>query len=55
MHGLVVAVQVKEGDEVEEETPLVVLEAMKMQNALTSPAAGTVREVRARTGETVEG
>jgi biotin carboxyl carrier protein len=55
MHGLVVAIQVKEGDEVEEETPLVVLEAMKMQNALTSPVAGIVREVRARTGDTVEG
>jgi len=54
MHGLVVAVQVSEGDEVEEETPLVVLEAMKMQNALTSPAAGTVSQVRARTGQTVE-
>ena len=42
MHGLVVAVQVKEGDEVEEEAPLVVLEAMKMQNALTSPIRGRV-------------
>jgi biotin carboxyl carrier protein len=55
MHGLVVAVQVNEGDEVEEEAPLVVLEAMKMQNALTSPAAGIVRQVLARAGETVEG
>jgi biotin carboxyl carrier protein len=55
MHGLVVAVQVKEGDHVEEESPLVVLEAMKMQNALTSPAAGIVRHVHARPGETVEG
>lgn len=55
MHGTVVAVQVEEGDEVEEESPLVVLEAMKMQNALTSPIRGRVRKVLATAGQTVEG
>jgi biotin carboxyl carrier protein len=55
MHGSVVLVQVAEGNEVEEETPLVVLEAMKMQNALTSPSRAVVREVLVEAGQTVEG
>ncbi|MFB3908422.1 MAG: biotin/lipoyl-containing protein [Candidatus Eisenbacteria bacterium] len=55
MHGLVLAVQAREGETVEEEAPLVILEAMKMQNALTSPARARVREIKVREGETVEG
>lgn len=55
MHGTVIAVQVQEGDEVEEEAPLVVLEAMKMQSALASPIRGRVTRLLARAGETVEG
>jgi biotin carboxyl carrier protein len=55
MHGTIVAVQIQEGEDVEEEAPLVVLEAMKMQNALTSPIRGRVSRVLVRTGETVEG
>jgi biotin carboxyl carrier protein len=54
MPGLVVAVQVQPGDRVELGTPLVVMEAMKMQNELLSEAAGVVREVRARVGQAVE-
>jgi biotin carboxyl carrier protein len=54
MPGTVVAIQVKEGDEVEASAPLVVLEAMKMQNALTSPAHGVVKSVRVESGATVE-
>jgi len=55
MPGTVVVVHVNQGDEVEEDSPLVVLEAMKMQNALNSPAAGTVREIRVEPGQSVEG
>jgi biotin carboxyl carrier protein len=55
MHGTIVAVQIQEGEDVEEEAPLVVLEAMKMQNALTSPIRGRVSRVLVRAGETVEG
>ena len=54
MPGVVIAVHAREGDEVAAEAPLVVLEAMKMQNALASPAAGVVRSVRATPGQTVE-
>lgn len=55
MHGTVIAVQVAEGDLVEEEAPLIVLEAMKMQNALTSPARGKIAKLLVRPGQAVEG
>ncbi|HYV99367.1 MAG TPA: biotin/lipoyl-containing protein [Gemmatimonadaceae bacterium] len=54
MPGLVVRILVNEGAEVVAGQPLVVMEAMKMENELRSASAGTVREIRARAGEAVE-
>ena len=54
MPGLVTRILVKDGDTVKAGTPLVVMEAMKMENELRSPGAGTVRSVRVRPGEAVE-
>ncbi|HEX8163371.1 MAG TPA: biotin/lipoyl-containing protein [Pyrinomonadaceae bacterium] len=51
--GKLVRVLVEEGARVEAGDGLVVVEAMKMQNELKSPKAGTVVELRARAGETV--
>jgi biotin carboxyl carrier protein len=51
--GKVVRVLVEEGAAVEAGDGLVVVEAMKMQNELKSPKAGTVVELRARAGATV--
>jgi biotin carboxyl carrier protein len=51
--GKVVRVLVEEGAAVEAGVGLVVVEAMKMQNELKSPKAGTVAELRARAGATV--
>jgi biotin carboxyl carrier protein len=51
--GKVVRVLVEEGARVEAGEGLVVVEAMKMQNELKSPKAGTVTELRARAGATV--
>ena len=42
------------GDEVEEGDVLVVVESMKMELAVQSPAAGTVAEVLVAAGEQVE-
>jgi len=53
MPGRVVRVMVEAGQEVEAGQPAVVVEAMKMQNEMKSPKAGTVSEVRARAGATV--
>lgn len=54
MPGRVVRVLVAPGDDVAERQELVVVEAMKMENALASPKAGRVVEVAATEGMTVE-
>jgi biotin carboxyl carrier protein len=51
--GLVVAVAVAAGDEVEEGASLVTIEAMKMQNEVRAPRAGTVVEIEVVPGQTV--
>jgi acetyl/propionyl-CoA carboxylase alpha subunit len=53
MPGTVLAVDVSEGDAVEEGQRLGVLEAMKMEVALRAPHTGTVTAVGAATGELV--
>jgi biotin carboxyl carrier protein len=52
--GRVVKVLVKPGDAVTARQALVVVEAMKMENELRSPRDGTVAEVRAAEGTSVE-
>ncbi len=54
MPGLVVAVQVQEGQKIEKGEVLVLLELMKMQNELKSPRAGTVTRLRIQAGVGVE-
>ena len=51
--GLVVAVAVGVGDEVEEGAPLLTIEAMKMQNEVRAPRPGRVIEVSVAAGVTV--
>ena len=53
MPGKVVRVLVAAGDRVEARQPLVVVEAMKMENELTAPRAGTVTEVSVTEGMSV--
>lgn len=54
MPGLVKAVLVEVGAEVNAGTRLVVLEAMKMENEITAVRAGTVTRVHVETGTVVE-
>ncbi len=54
MPGRVVKVLVAPGDAVMARQGLVVVEAMKMENELRAPRAGTVAEVRVREGAPVE-
>lgn len=54
MPGLILEVNVKEGDEFKEGDYLLVLEAMKMENTLTAPRDGVVKSVSITKGETVE-
>jgi len=53
MPGRVLAVHVKAGDEVLKGMPLVVLEAMKMEQTVTAPSAGKVERVLCEVGEQV--
>lgn len=53
MPGKVVRVLVAQGDVVEEGQGLVVVEAMKMQNEMKAPKAGTVIALAARAGASV--
>ena len=53
MPGRVVEVRVAAGDPVEAGQPMVVLEAMKMQNPLTAETAGKVTRVLCKKGEAV--
>jgi biotin carboxyl carrier protein len=45
MPGLVLEVLVDDGDEVEEGTPLIILEAMKMENVIKATGSGVVKKV----------
>ena len=45
---------VEVGQQVEEDDTLMILESMKMEIPVTSPIAGTVKEIRAREGDVVQ-
>jgi len=54
MPGRVVRILVKAGDEVAAKQPLVVVEAMKMENEVRADRDGTVAEIHTRDGMSVE-
>jgi acetyl-CoA/propionyl-CoA carboxylase, biotin carboxylase, biotin carboxyl carrier protein len=49
----VTVVQAAVGEQVEAGTPLLVVEAMKMEHVLTAPVAGTVTELPVTAGQQV--
>ena len=51
--GLILRLQAKEGDVVQAGQPLLVMEAMKMENVVTAPHHGRVRKVFVTEGATV--
>ncbi len=53
MAGAIKSILVKPGDAVKQGQPLVILEAMKMENQITAPVAGTVKSVNVSEGESV--
>jgi propionyl-CoA carboxylase alpha chain len=53
MPGLLVNLHVAAGDKVEIGQPLAVVEAMKMENILRAEKAGTVKELRAKAGDSL--
>ena len=54
MPGLVLKINCKEGDSFLKDDPLLILEAMKMENIIKAPADGTVAKINVKEGESVE-
>jgi len=54
MPGIIVGVLVKAGDVLEAGRPAIVFEAMKMQNEISAPHGGKVREVLVEEGQAVK-
>ena len=54
MAGVIMSILVDQGDSVKQGQPLVVLEAMKMENQITAPVAGTVKSVDVKEGDSVQ-
>ncbi len=54
MPGIIIDFNVKKGDVVKEGDTLLILEAMKMENAITCPKDAVVKSVHSKTGDTVE-
>jgi pyruvate carboxylase subunit B len=53
MQGMILGVKVKVGDKVKPGDVLLTIEAMKMQNNISAPHGGTVKEIRTFQGEVV--
>mgnify|MGYP002551489164 FL=1 len=51
--GKVIKVLVKEGEEVEEHQPLIVIEAMKMETNIVSKTNGKIKSIKVKEGEMV--
>ncbi len=54
MPGLILDIHVKEGQEVKEDEGLLILEAMKMENIITSPRDGVIKSVSVSKGDAID-
>ncbi len=53
MPGLIISIEVKAGDTVQAGDTVLVLEAMKMENAIPAPVSGTIKEIYFGSGDSV--
>jgi len=53
--GRVIQIMVGEGDEVDEKTPIMIIEAMKMEHKIRSPFKGKIGAIEVSEGEMVDG
>lgn len=54
MPGLILDILVKKGQEVKEDEGLLILEAMKMENIITSPREGIIKSVSVGKGDAID-
>ncbi len=55
MPGLIIKIEVKEGDKVKKGQGLAIIEAMKMQNEVKAPKDGIIKQILVKKGMTVNG
>ena len=53
IQGTIVSIQVAPGDTVAAGSPVLVMEAMKMEHVITAPESGTIRDIRVAVGDAV--
>ena len=54
MPGMILEIKVQAGDKVQKLRPLVVIEAMKMENIIKSPVDAVIKKVSVAAGKSVE-
>lgn len=54
MPGIITSILVKEGQEVKKGDPVLIIEAMKMENNIPAPDSGKVKEIQVAEGQEVE-
>lgn len=54
MPGLIINIPAKEGEHIKKGEPLIILEAMKMENVIKAPADVTVKKIRVNQKQAVE-
>ena len=54
MPGLVTSIKIAEGQQVEKGTPLIILEAMKMENVIAAPHDAVIKKIHVTIGQAVE-
>ena len=53
MPGKIAAILVSVGSQVKEEEEVIIMDAMKMEIPICAPAAGTVKEIKVKVGDSV--
>jgi len=51
---VVISIEVQMGQQVDPGTPVVIVEAMKMQNEIATVAGGSVKEIKVNRGDIVD-
>lgn len=54
MPGLILEINVKEGQEVKEDDAIIILEAMKMENVITAPRDAIIKSIAVKNGNAVD-
>lgn len=54
MPGLILEIRVEEGQEIKEDDPIIILEAMKMENVITAPRDAVIKSIAVKKGNAVE-